>query len=616
MLGAALAPPEPSTERRVGNYELLDVVARGGMGVVYRARDLRLQRIVALKRLVGGPLADDGEMERLRAEAARAAALDHPGIVPVYEVGEHEGAPYVAMRLIEGGTLTDRIGHTDARQAATLVAAVAHAVHHAHQRGVLHRDLKPDNVLVDAQGQPVVADFGLARRLGQRGSSTTGAAGTPGFMAPEVFDQRPDALTVAVDVYGLGALLYALLSGRAPIEGDTLVHHLRLLREQRPAALVDVDRDLAAICLKCLEKSPTHRYRSADGLAHDLERWLRGDEVIARPLGPIDRVLRLAGSHPLAFAGASIGVLIVVAVAIVAVHVARTQEVELRERAYQANAFAAQALAGSVLHELDKLALAVRAAADRVEAGATLESVRADPALALADSVARLDGLDAIKVARAPPGARPQEGRAFAWRDYVHGLRELPARAVHFSRAYRSTVDDTIRVSLSTTLASSGGAAADVLEVALHVDHRLGDLDLSKAQTWALLARWDRQSPEGALPDDWAIVVHEALDPHAAPLLLRLSPLGDAPTRLECHRDPVPGFEGCWLAAAALVPATPYAVIVQTRDLEVLAPKERLVSRLLATVAIAALVGGAATLLLAALARARRRRRARPRAAG
>ncbi|MFN0054771.1 MAG: WD40 repeat domain-containing serine/threonine-protein kinase [Planctomycetales bacterium] len=301
----------PKHIRYFGDYELLGELARGGMGVVYRARQVSLNRIVALKMILAGRMASNEEVRRFRQEAEAAANLDHPHIVPIYEIGEHEGQHYFSMKLIPGRSLREVLANNPAgltpATAARIVVQVARGVHHAHQRGLLHRDLKPGNILLDHEGVPHVTDFGLVRAV-DRGSdlTETGAIlGTPGYMSPE---QARGSRSIATnsDVYSLGAVLYELLTGRAPFRGGTPAESLHLLLSQEPAGprslRPGLDADLETICLKCLEKEPDRRYESAAALAEDLDRWSAGLPILARRSGPGERLLKWVRRRPLAAA--------------------------------------------------------------------------------------------------------------------------------------------------------------------------------------------------------------------------------------------------------------------------------------------------------------------------
>jgi serine/threonine-protein kinase len=325
-----LAAPPPAGVSGLGGeawtptlpgYEVLELLGRGGMGVVYKARQVGLKRLVALKILPRGAAADPASLARFRREAEAAAQLQHPHIVQIFEVGAHEGLPYLALEFVGGGTLTRKISREllPPREAARLTEVLARALHYAHEHGILHRDLKPSNILLTVDGTPKIADFGLAKRLepgedasAEGGPTRTGdILGTPGYMAPEQAAGWTRELTAAVDVYGLGALLYELLTGRAPFPGSPALQTIRRVLEEEPvppAALQPrVPRDLQTICLTCLQKDPARRYGTALALAEDLRAYLAGDPVQARPPGRGERLWRWVRRRPLAAAVAGAG---------------------------------------------------------------------------------------------------------------------------------------------------------------------------------------------------------------------------------------------------------------------------------------------------------------------
>jgi serine/threonine-protein kinase len=295
----AAAPPPPEVEAPPG-YEVLGELGRGGMGVVYRARQAALDRVVALKMILAGAHAGEEERARFRAEAEAAARLQHPNIVQIHEVGEAHGRPFFSLELVEGGSLAARLTGAPwpIRDAARLVEALARAIHEAHRRGVVHRDLKPANVLLAADGTPKVTDFGLAKRLdADAGRTGSGAVlGTPSYMAPEQAAGRSHHAGPPADIYALGAILYELLTGRPPFKGETPLDTLLqvLEREPAPPRLLNphVPRDLEAVCLKCLEKDPKRRYADAAALADDLGRFLRGESISVRSVNVLDRLAR------------------------------------------------------------------------------------------------------------------------------------------------------------------------------------------------------------------------------------------------------------------------------------------------------------------------------------
>jgi len=342
LLGLGFGPPPGAATdlatTRFGDYELIKPIGRGGMGVVYRARQISLKREVALKMLSPQSSAFPSVVERIRLEAEAAASLHHPHIVTIHEVGEQEGRPYFSMELIEGSGLDRFITpgglafdhsypqdkrHGPQATAARLLGQIARAVDYAHKHGVLHRDLKPANVLIDAAGEPHLTDFGLAKVLGRERTSGTDSGmvmGTPAFMAPEQASGETKRVSTAADIYSLGAILYAMLTGHPPFHAATPLETLRQVAEEEPkhpsSFNAAVDRDLATICLKCLEKDPRRRYGTAEALAEDLQRWLRREPIEARPVRAVGRLWRWCRREP-ALAGAVAGLfMLLMAVAV------------------------------------------------------------------------------------------------------------------------------------------------------------------------------------------------------------------------------------------------------------------------------------------------------------
>jgi serine/threonine protein kinase/tetratricopeptide (TPR) repeat protein len=290
----------------LGDYELLEEIGRGGQGVVFRARQKSLNRTVALKVISLGQWASKAHLKRFRREAEAAASLDHPCIVPIYEVDERDGSCYFSMKFVEGGQLDEVTRRTPMpiRRAVELIAKVARTVHYAHEHGILHRDIKPGNILLDANGEPHLTDFGLARLVESESSvtQTLDVLGTPSYMAPEQAVGNNAAVSNVTDVYGIGAVLYQLLTGHPPFAGGTTYETIKLLEDTEPRQprLLNpkIDRDLSTICLKCLEKDPKRRYSSALALAGDLERWLKHEPILARHTGIIGRSRKWVRRNP------------------------------------------------------------------------------------------------------------------------------------------------------------------------------------------------------------------------------------------------------------------------------------------------------------------------------
>ena len=335
---------QPAAWPAVPGYEIVRLLGRGGMGVVYQARHVRLHRLVALKTLAAAQ--DDPVQEaRFQREAETAARLQHPNIAQVYEVGEHEGRPYFVLEFLGGGSLSDKLSGTPQPpgRAAELVLTLAHAMHYAHQQGVVHRDLKPANVLLAEDGTPKITDFGLAKNLDLDHEQTRSGAvvGTPSYMAPEQAAGSTRQVGPAADIYALGAILYELLTGHPPFKGATVLETLEQVRSEEPVPprrlQNKVPRDLETVCLTCLRKEPAKRYASAEELARDLERFLAGEPIEARPVGQVERLVRWAARRPAL--AAVYGLLPLVAVLVAAGGSAAWQW----QRAEEANQDAAQA---------------------------------------------------------------------------------------------------------------------------------------------------------------------------------------------------------------------------------------------------------------------------------
>lgn len=311
--------PQAKPGSLFGDYELLEEIARGGMGVVYKAKQRKLNRVVALKMILSGQLASSEEVRRFYSEAAAAAKLDHPGIVPIHEVNELEGQHFFSMGLVDGCSLSEQLrdGPLPTRRAAELMVCVAEAVEYAHQRGIVHRDLKPGNILLARDGQPKVTDFGLAKTVeSDSGLTATGQVlGTPSYMPPEQAAGRIEEIGPVSDVYSLGAVLYCLLTGRPPFQSANVVETIRQVLEREPASPRTlnpaIDRDLQTICLKCLEKNPEDRFASAREFAEELQRYLRGEPIRSRPIGPVTRSWRWCKRKPVV---AGFGLAIVLAI--------------------------------------------------------------------------------------------------------------------------------------------------------------------------------------------------------------------------------------------------------------------------------------------------------------
>jgi eukaryotic-like serine/threonine-protein kinase len=638
-------PPEllpPQGERlplRFGEYELLRRIASGGMGVVYEARDLRIDRVVALKMIIDGALASEEEVDRFYAEARKAALLAYPHIVPVYEVGECDGRHYFTMRLLEGGSLAE---HRDQfkgepKRAAALVAVIARAIHHGHQRRIIHRDLKPANILLDADGHPHVTDFGVARHIEQEGLTRTGmVVGTPEYMAPEQAAGLVHRLTTAVDVYGLGAILYELLTGQPPFTAKQGTHILQQVQETEPVAPHTlgsrVDPDLETICLKCLEKEPERRYGSAEQLAEELERYLHDEPILARRISQPARVWRWCRRHPLLAGAVATALWLLIIMTVASLFVARAQAQERREEVLRANAHAAEMVAGTVLFQLKEYAEVVGRAAEDPELRGVLQHGDVAPLRRFLqttferhdDPRSELRGSgepppfenwfiqDTQGVVKArwphPPGYAL--GRDYSWRDYFLGAAALGRaghHTVYISRSgFESEVDGRYRLAISAPLFGEDKQWLGVLVVMMGTGSSLGSLRLDDPDSESctvIVAPRDRSRQEllDVPPHEYVVLFHEALERGKAAtlddlaasrvreVLLKAPRQGERQLKLlkqwasmayDNHRDPVMGNAGPWLAGFAPVGSTGLVVIVETRDAATTAPLRTLARRL------------------------------------
>jgi serine/threonine-protein kinase len=671
-LPARAASPDTVTAfpRRFGDYELLERIASGGMGVVYKARQLSVNRVVALKMILGGQLATEAEVLRFHAEAEAAAHLDHPNIVPIYEVGEHEGRHYFTMKYVDGGNLASQVDRfrDDPVAAARLLAECAAAVHYGHRRGILHRDLKPGNILLDQEGNPHVSDFGLAKRM-DAGSGLTQSGtvlGTPAYMAPEQAAGNAKEITIAADVYSLGAILYELLTGRPPFSAQSPHETIRLVMEQPPArprvTNPNVDRDLETICLKCLDKDRRQRYRSAEELADELRRYVSGEPIKARPSGRLGRVWRWSRRNPLVAAVTVVAATLLLFTTAGAVYVAKAQVAAREQDVLQSNAYAADWIAGTALLQLRDYCAAVertaaeqRAALADVARSGQAPADRAagesfcralfdrynDPAAGLRrpgdaklafDSVF-VQGTDGFTRGRWPPPPDPQGYYAlrFDTRDYFRGAARLAASGsprAFVSAAFRSRADTMHKIGISRPiLAADGRTLLGVLVATVATDPTFGSQNFNDRSRLAALVAREEDAPD-APPDSPArhvMLLHDGLRhgqfvPVDRPAVRAVAPDESAdqlqlprrrpqPVLDADYHDPVGGpFAGRWLAAFAPVGNTHLVVVVQTRVEDAVA-LDRQAARRLAWLAGTAVLVILALVTLALWAPARRRNR-------
>lgn len=480
-----------------GDYQLLEEIGRGGQGVVYRARQGSLNRVVALKMIGLGRWASQTHLQRFRREAESVASLDHPGVVPIYEIGEHDGACYYTMKLVEGGPL-DIAGALRPRRAAEIAAKLARILGYAHERGLLHRDIKPGNILFDAKGEPHLTDFGIAR-LTERATEltqTSDVLGTPAYMAPEQANGRIGAISPATDIYGLGGVLYQMLTGQPPFAGNSRYEIIRAVMESAPktprSEKPEIDRDLQTICLKCLEKEPAQRYPTALALAEDLEHWLRNEPIRARPAGVTRRTYKFVRRNPI-LSGSVLFLIIVATVWLAAKEIARE------------NLPTADSTALELFHQARNLFLASGGSnsgkQDMIEASSLLsQAIARDPKfvdayceLAWVDGQLYLLGHDHTpqRLAEAEAAAntalrlRPSSGEAHLARAQIlyRGYLDYPRAFAELELASKSLTDDARFFALRGYILRRVGWH----EEAVHDLERARDLDPHNIQLLAQL---------------------------------------------------------------------------------------------------------------------------------
>ena len=596
-----------------GKYTDIKYLGHGGMGAVYKAFDQELKRVVALKMMTAG------DAERFRVEAQSMARLGHPNIVQVFDVAEHEGHPFLSMEFVEGGSLAHHLKRLakDHRSAAKLLVVVARAVHHAHQRRLLHRDLKPANILLgkgeNKEDKPYVTDLGLAKPIGAEGlqEETDGAlnlgssrhgsiAGTAPYMSPEQAEGKD--VTTLSDVYGIGAILYSVLTGKPPFRAETLEQTLRQVKDLRqkpkPPREVnpDVDRTLEAICLKCLRKDPQERYRSAEGFAKDLERWLTHRSTEARPLWFWDRSWLWCRRNPL---GAGLAVLVLAFLTLVALNM-----YDGLQEPGRAQTALAQQKAETLHLRLKQLSQAVGAAA-RDPKGSALLTQRDLAGLQVfveetGNSRVDLNGLSPFEswfiidhsdggiVARWPEPAPETEGKDFRGRDYYQGaLRQAKANGgapVYISRVYKAFSDDLYKFGIAAAM-RDGEKVVGVLTASVTTSRQMGLPETESNEfTTALLAGKDSflapgepARPSGA--SEFLVLLHPAYERRTPPVWV---PEGQLETIRKSisddYRDPTASlddpiakrYEGRWIASFAPVEDSEFIVVVQRRYSQVI----------------------------------------------
>jgi serine/threonine-protein kinase len=628
----------------IGDYELLEQIGEGGMGVVYKARKRGTDHHVALK-MLPSPLASPADVYLFRAEVNAVKRLDHPNIVPIYEVGEHLGRPYFTMKWMAGGTLAAHLEQIrkDPRAAAAIVESLARAVHHAHQRGILHRDLKPLNILLDEKGTPYVADFGIAKDEQDLLTRRDGVPGTLAYMAPEHLDGHTTARS---DVYGLGVILYELLTGLQPFRGRTAGEIQRQIRESSPrnprAIAPHVERDLSVIVMRTLEKDPELRYGSAEELAKELRRYLN-DEPIDM-VGPARQAWRWCLRHSVASGAVVAAASFLLMMTFGAVSIARSLEASKRAQIQDGNRVIAWLVAGSVLSYLRNLGEDVRGAAESDEVVQALDPAAPDKDHPV-DVCAHLHQRHAAQSPHSwflayqdgsvrcffSPRAQARSGHSpwpefdftdkkYDFRDYfigVRGLAEKGLRRAYVSHAFLAEADNFYQSTIAAPVYARDGKWLGLVVAAIATTATLGNLPPEdKQHTFVLAAPRGRDRDTPSLPDppEYLVLRHPAyanyreaitLDDDQVRRLGRDSQEGDKHlehwweladsrwmTTTEGYEDPMgkkdPQYAGRRMAGLAPVGHTGFVVIVESSTSDTLGHEKELAGKVGRWVAIAA----------------------------
>ena len=641
-------PDSGGPGRLFGPYLLYEKLGQGGFGIVYRARRVGDDETVALKQMRGGAQASPEERRAFLAGAETAQRLEHPGIVRVREVGEHDGCPFFTMALVNGMDLATalELGQPSQAQAARWLHAIAGAVEHAHARGVLHGDLKPANVVLDEQGRAFVTDFGSARRLSPQGQCIEyGPCGLSFYMSPEQASDDARMLTQRSDIYTLGVIFYEMLTGQVPQEHPVFATWLTSLVSDEPVPALakrqpGLSRDLEFICLKCLEKEPSRRYASAALLADDLDRVLSG----GHPLRDLtdratSRSLRWVRRHPVWSAAAAALLLIAGAVALMALTLQQLER-EQQASALETNGYIANSQAGALLFQLRDFAERAERCAKRPEvvqrllAGGASDTAPELEACGRGFEAVSLMSSEGVLLGQWPPPKFPILGLSYEFRGYFRGARELARQGLsgaYLGPAYHAESNQTLQVTFAAPVFDAQGAWVGVLGAAVVADSVIGQIRMTDwtggGRTVALLGPRGRErpSPEPPHPGEFSFVVHPQLgrglevtlrEPNRTVLerafglaereqfSLRWAP----PLLLSNYRDPLlePTQES--LAAFAPIGRTGYVVVVETTK-GVAAHETRALARKLAWRAGAPLALGLSLLGWGALVTVRRKRR-------